>query len=120
MASSNNFDIPHSPPPSNDSTTVIVVVFVSLGGVLFFAFLAFALCCFIKKRNKKLQETDLIRVDEHLKVKEAIVDGPRGPKSVVLEIEDDLHVDEVIKKQEEENMKFGHGQNKSLEIESKA
>ncbi|EEF36238.1 protein TRACHEARY ELEMENT DIFFERENTIATION-RELATED 6 [Ricinus communis] len=146
MASSNNFDFPRFPPPpahfqppppsppnvrpppppplppapspSNNSTTVVLVVFVSLGGVFFLAFLAFALCCFIKKRKKRVQETDVIQVDEHLKVKEAIVEGPNGPQSVVLQIEDDVHVNEVIKKQKEEN--FGDGlhnaKNKSLEI----
>lgn len=47
-----------------------------------------------------MQENDLVHVDEHLKMKERIVEGPCGEKAVVLEIEDDVHVDEVIKKNE--------------------
>ncbi|KAF2282844.1 hypothetical protein GH714_043300 [Hevea brasiliensis] len=84
----------------------VVVVFVSLGGLFFLAFLAVALCCFLKKKKKKeVKETDLIHVDEHKKAKEAIVEGPHGPKVVILDIEDDVHVDEVIKKEE----KLGKG-----------
>ena len=39
-----------------------------------------------KKKKKMVQETDIIRVDEHLKVKEASVPGPNGVQGVVLEI----------------------------------
>ncbi|XP_052201509.1 protein TRACHEARY ELEMENT DIFFERENTIATION-RELATED 7-like [Diospyros lotus] len=103
----NNFDFPHYPPPppppspsDNGSTTVIVIVFVSFGGLLFLAFLAVALCCFIKKRKKMVQETDIVHVDERLKVKEAIVPGPHGPQAVVLSVEEDVHVGEEILKKE--------------------
>ncbi|TXG53108.1 hypothetical protein EZV62_022277 [Acer yangbiense] len=59
------------------------------------------LCCYIKKKKRKtVQKTDIVHVDEHLKVKEAIVEGPHGRQAVLLEIEDDLHVDEEIKKKE--------------------
>ncbi|XP_059631658.1 protein TRACHEARY ELEMENT DIFFERENTIATION-RELATED 7A-like [Cornus florida] len=128
MASpANNFDFPHfsppppphvvppppphvvPPPPSpspDNHSTVIVIVFVSFGCFFFLAFLAVALCCFIKKRKKKtVQETDIIRADEHLKIKEAIVQGPHGQEAVVLSIDDDVHVDEVIRK----NEVFGEG-----------
>ncbi|GAY39858.1 hypothetical protein CUMW_047610 [Citrus unshiu] len=61
-----------------------------------------AICRYIKKKKKKVvQETDLV----HFKVKEEIVPGPHGPKAVKLEIEDDVPVDEVIKKNEH----FGAG-----------
>ncbi|KAA8546522.1 hypothetical protein F0562_002739 [Nyssa sinensis] len=95
--------IPPPPPPSPDNhTIVIVIVFVSFGGLLFLAFLATALCGFIKKKKKKktVQETDIVHVHEHLEVKEAIVPGPHGPQAVVLSITDDIHVDEEIKKNE--------------------
>ncbi|CAK7346837.1 unnamed protein product [Dovyalis caffra] len=121
MASSNNFDFPPTPPhvrpppphirppppaPSpSDSTTVIVIVFVSFGGLIFLAFLATALWCFIKKKKKKTpEETDIVHVGEHLKVKEVVVEYPHGPKAVLLEIVDDVHVDEEIKKKEKEKV----------------
>lgn len=93
---------PPSPSPDNHPT-VIVIVFVSLGGLFFLAFLSVALCCFIKKRKKKVvQETDIINIDEHLRVKEAIVPGPHGEHAVVLQlVDDDVHIqEEIIKKQD--------------------
>lgn len=100
----------HPPPPSPDKgPTVIVIVFISLGGVFFLAFLAAALFCFLKRKKKKtVQETDMIHVDEHKKIKEQVGEGPHGKvETVVLSIEDDIHVDEVIKKNETET--FGKG-----------
>ncbi|KAF5442028.1 hypothetical protein F2P56_036958 [Juglans regia] len=96
-----------SPSPSPDNhPTVIVIVFISFGGLLLLAFLAAALCCYIKKRKKKtVQETDLIHFDEERKVKEAIISGPGGSKAVILTIEDDVHIDEIIRK----NEKVGEG-----------
>ncbi|XP_059629915.1 protein TRACHEARY ELEMENT DIFFERENTIATION-RELATED 6-like [Cornus florida] len=118
MASpSSNLDFPHfSPPPPphfvpprspDHHSTVIVIVFVSFGCLCFLAFLAVALFCFIKKWKKKktVQETDFIRTDEHLKIKEAIVHGPHGQDAVTLSIDDDVHVDELIRK----NEVFGEG-----------
>ena len=98
---------PPPPSPSPDShPTVIIIVFVSLGGLFFLAFLSVALCCFLKKRKKKMvQETDIIKVDEHLTVKEAIVPGPHGEQAVVLFVDDDVHIQEEIRK----NEKFGQG-----------
>ncbi|CAN0921496.1 hypothetical protein LINGRAHAP2_LOCUS32624 [Linum grandiflorum] len=53
------------------------------------------------KKKKTSHEMDMIHVDEHVRVKEAIVPGPDGrPGMVVLEIDDDLHFDEVVKKDE--------------------
>ncbi|XP_040997984.1 protein TRACHEARY ELEMENT DIFFERENTIATION-RELATED 7A-like [Juglans microcarpa x Juglans regia] len=93
---------PPSPSPDNHPT-VIVIVFISLGGLFFLAFLAAALFCFINKRKKTVEETDIIHVDEHRTIKEAIIPGPHGPRAVVLSIDDDIHIDEVIRK----NEKFG-------------
>ncbi|KAJ6954143.1 tumor necrosis factor ligand superfamily member 6-like [Populus alba x Populus x berolinensis] len=97
--------LPPAPSPSNN-TTIIVIVFVSFGGLIFLAFLAAALCFFIKRKTKKtVEETDIVHVHEHLKVKEAIVEGPHGPKAVVLEVVDDVHIGEEIKEEE----KVGEG-----------
>lgn len=90
-----------------DSDSTVIVVFVSVGGFCFLAFVLFALCCFIKYRKKasQEQEADNVRVDEHVKIKEDIVEGPHGTKAVVLTIEDDVHIQEDIRK----NEKFGGG-----------
>ncbi|KAL8132892.1 protein TRACHEARY ELEMENT DIFFERENTIATION-RELATED 7A [Apium graveolens] len=92
---------------ASDSDSTVIVVFVSLGGFCFLAFVLFALCCFIKYRKKASQEADNVRVDEHVKIKEDIVEGPHGTKAVVLTIEDDVHIEEDIRK----NEKFGEGMN---------
>ena len=47
----------------------------------------------------------MIHFDEHRKVNEVIVPGPHGPQAVILSVEDDVHFDEVIRKDE----KFGEG-----------
>lgn len=81
---------------------MIFIVFVSFGGLFFLLFLAAVICWYIKKKKKhtkKTQQTELVHVDEHYKVKEAIVNGPDGPKAVVLEIEDDVHFDELKNKE---------------------
>ncbi|KAI8531477.1 hypothetical protein RHMOL_Rhmol11G0139300 [Rhododendron molle] len=93
---------PPPPPPSPDHPTVIVIFFISFGCIFFLAFLAIAIYCFIKKTKKKnvVQEADIIHVDEHLKVKKGIVQGPHGAEAVALSFEDDVHVVEEIKKNE--------------------
>ncbi|KAK8681863.1 hypothetical protein V6N13_054262 [Hibiscus sabdariffa] len=50
------------------------------------------------KKKKTVQEARVVHVDEHMKIKEAIVQGPDGPRTVLLEVEDDIHIDEVIAK----------------------
>lgn len=67
--------------------------------------LAFALfCCVQRKKKKKTQETDVIHFDEHKSVKETIVPGPFGRNTVVVTVEDDVHIDAEINKSE----KVGH------------
>ena len=67
--------------------------------------LAFALfCCVQRKKKKKTQETDVIHFDEHRRVNETIVPGPFGRNTVVVTVEDDVHIDEEIIKSE----KVGH------------
>ncbi|KAE8100469.1 hypothetical protein FH972_018365 [Carpinus fangiana] len=99
--------LPPPPAPSpNNNPTVIVIVFISFGCLFFLAFLAVAIFCCIKRRKKKeVQETEVIHFDEHRKVNEVIVPGPHGPHAVILSVEDDVHIDEVIRKDE----KFGEG-----------
>ncbi|XP_047983775.1 protein TRACHEARY ELEMENT DIFFERENTIATION-RELATED 7A-like [Salvia hispanica] len=112
---------PHVPPPSPDNgPTVVIVVFASFGCFFFAAFCCFALWCFIKKRREKktVNETDIVRTDEHIRVKEAIVQGPNGPELVVLSIEDDKHIQEEIIKNEKMEMKQLHTNAKSGETEA--
>lgn len=66
--------------------------------------LAFALFCCIQRRKKKTQETEVLHFDEHQTVKETIVPGPFGRNTVVVTVEDDVHIDEEIKTE-----KVGHG-----------
>lgn len=95
---------PPPSPPSDNHPTVIVIVLISFGSLFFFAFLAAALFCFLKKKKKKaVQEVEIIHVDEHKNVK-AIIPGPHGTQSVILSVEDDVHIGEVIGKKET----FGH------------
>lgn len=65
-----------------------------------------------------MNETDIIRTDEHIRVKEAIVQGPNGPEIVVLSIEDDKHTQEEIIKNEKMEMKHLHTNAKSGETEA--
>ncbi|XP_006303418.2 uncharacterized protein LOC17900862 [Capsella rubella] len=106
MASTDAVSRP-TPTPDHD-TTVVVVVFVSLGCVMFLLFLAFVIWFLIKKRSKKHSEkSKAVRMDEHFKMKEAIVEGPNGQKSVVLSVEDDVEFSDAIKKDEKDLKKHG-------------
>ncbi|XP_042021086.1 protein TRACHEARY ELEMENT DIFFERENTIATION-RELATED 7A-like [Salvia splendens] len=88
---------PISPPLPPDNSTVVIVVFLSIGGVFFLAFVAAVLFCFIKKRQKKIvRETHNVKIEEHVRVHEDIVPGPHGTPTVVLTIDEDLHVEEEI------------------------
>ncbi|KAL3513790.1 hypothetical protein ACH5RR_026507 [Cinchona calisaya] len=113
---------PHILPPPPPSTpdhhsTVIIIVFISFGCLLFLACSLLALWCFLKKRKKKtVEEKKIINIDEHLKVKEAIVQGRHGQKTVVLSVEDDVHINEIDMKKsnslsEEENL---HAKSKEI------
>ncbi|KAM5562448.1 protein TRACHEARY ELEMENT DIFFERENTIATION-RELATED 7A [Rosa sericea] len=99
---------PLPPSPSPNHPTVIIIIFISFGSVFFLAFLAIALFCFIKKKKKKstIQETEVIHFDKHRKIKEAIVEGPHGPQAVVLSVEDDVHIDEAIRKNEKSDKRW--------------
>ncbi|KAH6800085.1 hypothetical protein C2S52_000549 [Perilla frutescens var. hirtella] len=63
-----------------------------------------------------IDETDIIRTDEHLRVKEAIFQGPNGSEVVVLSIEDDKHTQEEIIENENMETVHLHGKAKTGEI----
>ncbi|KAK4433748.1 protein TRACHEARY ELEMENT DIFFERENTIATION-RELATED 6 [Sesamum alatum] len=95
--------ISSSPSSTDNGPTVVVVVFISLGCVFFLGVCLFAFWFLIKRWKKKsVQETDIIRCDEHLKVKEDIVKGPFGPQAVILSIEEDKHFEEETSKKEKQ------------------
>ncbi|KVH99640.1 hypothetical protein Ccrd_022121 [Cynara cardunculus var. scolymus] len=76
---------------------IIFIVLVSFGCVFFSAFALFALFCIIKKSkcSKTTKQSELVKVDEHLKVRENIAQGRNGMKTVAITIDDDLHVEEA-------------------------
>lgn len=51
-----------------------------------------------------IQESDVVKVDEHMTVHEAVIPGPHGTKTTFLTIDEDIHIDEEIRKSE----KVGH------------
>lgn len=56
-----------------------------------------------------MEETEIIHIDEHRKIKEAIVEGPNGSlKTVVLSVDDDIHVTEEIIRSEKVGEKGLH------------
>lgn len=73
-------------------------MFVSLGGLFFLAFLAAALCCFVKKKKKATAEMDTISVDEQVRVHETVVPGPHGEPVVLVSVDEDIRIHEEIKK----------------------
>ncbi|KAM7256856.1 hypothetical protein ACFE04_012597 [Oxalis oulophora] len=94
--------------------TIIIIVFISFG---FLAAFVLALCWFLRwkmTRNKHVQGAGILHVDEHKKVKEGIIEGPHGMKTVVIEMEDDVHIGEavIIKKDE----KFGGNTDTVIEV----
>lgn len=44
-----------------------------------------------------VQKDEVIKIDEHVKVQEAVIPGPHGGQTVLL-IEEDVHIQEDIKK----------------------
>ncbi|KAL7599684.1 hypothetical protein Lser_V15G24387 [Lactuca serriola] len=89
---------------------VILVVFVSFGCVFFLVPILFALCYIIKKLkcSKMAEKTEMVHIDEHLKVRENVVQGPNGMKAVAITIDDDLHVDEEEESRKKEKLGKEH------------
>jgi hypothetical protein len=82
---------------------VIIIVVVTLGGLFLLAALAALIFWCIKKKKKQVQKAEIINVEDHVHVTEAIVPGPHGEKLEVLSIDEDLKYQEVLKEDE----KFG-------------
>ncbi|KAI3672823.1 hypothetical protein L6452_38923 [Arctium lappa] len=89
----------------NIMATIVFIVFYSFGCACFLALASVALYCFIKKSKctKTTEKDEMMHVDEHLKVKEDILEGPNGTKTVAITIDDDLHVHENKESSKNEN-----------------
>ncbi|KAM1793703.1 hypothetical protein ACFX11_034259 [Malus domestica] len=83
--------LPPSPTPDNHPTVIVI--------------------------KKTIQETDFIHINKHRKIKEAIVEGPNGPQAVVLSVEDDVRIDEEIRKKETISHEGLHGKVKSSGVQ---
>lgn len=58
-----------------------------------------------------VRKAENVHIDEHRKISESMVQGPHG-ETVMLSVEDDIHIEEDIEKSEVENFKKGlHGNN---------
>lgn len=66
-----------------------------------------ALWCFLKKKKKMVRKAENVHIDEHRHVAERMVQGPNGTESVILSVEDDIHIEEDIRKSELENFRKG-------------
>ncbi|CAA6667725.1 unnamed protein product [Spirodela intermedia] len=67
--------------------------------------MAAALCCLAKKKKMKkkvvvVAETDVVHVEDHVRVHENIFPGPHGEHIVVVSVDEDLRVNEEIKRAE--------------------
>nr|GEV54517.1 tracheary element differentiation-related 6 [Tanacetum cinerariifolium] len=93
--------------------TVVFVVLVSFGCLFFLAPTLFALCYIIKKWKckKTTSKTEMVHVDEHLKVSENVLQGPNR-KAVSITIDNDLHIDEEEEYRKNEN--FGKDLHQTL------
>ncbi|XP_055835009.1 protein TRACHEARY ELEMENT DIFFERENTIATION-RELATED 6 [Solanum dulcamara] len=104
----NNFPFPPPPlPPSSSehSYTIVIFVFSTFGCILLgLAILAF--CSYFLKKKKNtiiVEEKEVKHIDDHLKIKEAIVEGPHGKlETIVLSVEEDMHEkDDIIRTKKE-------------------
>ncbi|GMH24495.1 hypothetical protein Nepgr_026338 [Nepenthes gracilis] len=60
-----------------------------------------ALCCFIRKKKKKMvQEMEEIDFDDRVKIQEIVLPGPHNQRAVVLSVEEDIHAHEKIQRNE--------------------
>ncbi|KAG6405981.1 hypothetical protein SASPL_133577 [Salvia splendens] len=90
--------------------TVYIVFVVSFGWFFFLAFCLLAMWYLLTRRTeKKMQEAEVIRCDEHVRVKEDIMKGPMGAETIALSIEkDDNFEEDFIKKEKELKGKHMH------------
>ncbi|KAK4370488.1 hypothetical protein RND71_009963 [Anisodus tanguticus] len=90
---------------SNFTHYIIIIVFPAFGFTLLCMVLLALRCYFKNKKDKTIlvEETEVKHIDENMRVKENIVKGPHGrPESVVLSVEEDMHLDDdIIRKKKE-------------------
>ncbi|XP_049386376.1 protein TRACHEARY ELEMENT DIFFERENTIATION-RELATED 7A-like [Solanum stenotomum] len=93
---------PYVPPPSPPHNYIIIIFIFSTFGCILLGIAILAFCsCFLKKKKKStmiIEEKEVKHIDDHVKMKEAIVEGPHGKlETIVLSIEEDLHEkDDII------------------------
>ncbi|KAM3361083.1 hypothetical protein P3S68_015937 [Capsicum galapagoense] len=102
----NNFPFsPPQPSSSEHSYTIVIFVFSTFGCILLgLAILAY--WCYLKKKKKStilVEEKEVKHIDDHLKIKEAIVEGPHGKlETIVLSVEEDLNEkDDIVRTKKE-------------------
>ncbi|XP_051150943.1 protein TRACHEARY ELEMENT DIFFERENTIATION-RELATED 6-like [Andrographis paniculata] len=89
---------------ASSSSSIVVILFISFGCIFFFALCFFGAWFLIKSKKKKtVRGTEVIRSDEHFKVKEDIVSGPGGEKAVALSVEKDKHFEDNFAETNEES-----------------
>lgn len=79
---------------------MIIIVVVTCGGLFLLAALAALIFWCIKKKKKEVQKAEIINVQDHVHVAEAIVPGPHGEKLEVLSVDEDIKYQEVLKEDE--------------------
>lgn len=73
------------------------------------------------KKEEKKNEADAIHRDEHLKVKEDVVKGPRGEEAITLSFEKDVHFEEDrVRNEEELREKNKHWKSGGIDLEKGA
>ncbi|KAJ8541550.1 hypothetical protein K7X08_002366 [Anisodus acutangulus] len=120
----NNFPFP--PPPSfSDHSYTIIIFFFSTFSCILLGLVVLAFCSYLLKKKKKstiiVETKEVKHTDDHLKIKEAIVEGPHGKlETVVLSVEEDLHEkDDIVrtkKELEEVHHHNSHANNNPSEI----
>uniref|UniRef100_M1CBB1 Uncharacterized protein n=1 Tax=Solanum tuberosum TaxID=4113 RepID=M1CBB1_SOLTU len=118
--------VPPPPPPSPPHNYIIIIFVFSMFGCILLGLAILAFCsCFLKKKKKStmiVEEKEVKHIDDHVKMKEAIVEGPHGKlETIVLSIEEDLHEkDDTIRTQKDleevHHHNLLHANNKSSEI----
>ncbi|CAN4076154.1 unnamed protein product [Withania somnifera] len=123
MAANSNY-LPFPPPSSSDHSYTVIIFAFSTFGCILLGLVLLAFCSYFLKKKKKttvVEEKEVKHIDDHLKIKEAIVEGPHGKlETVVLSVEEDLHEEDDIvrtKKELEEVHRHNllHANNKSSE-----
>ncbi|KAK4340917.1 hypothetical protein RND71_039418 [Anisodus tanguticus] len=120
-----NFPFPPPPSPSSSDHSYTIIIFVfSMFGCILFGLVLLAFCSYFLKKKKKttiVETKEVKHIDDHIKIKEEIVEGPHGKlETVVLSVEEDLHEkDDIVrtkKELEEVHHNNSHANNNPSEI----